>query len=298
MRFLTSAQRKILCQCLVAIAAIAILMAALTPASASLSATMPAEESSAAPGLPLFVENVGQFHPDVRFQAQTDRGLLQITDNAVWLTLWTPSSDSHAALTRSDASPAPEAAFEPSRISAGGRHIRIAWADARAELVASAPVATHVSYFMGTNRSAWLRNVPVWHALKFAAPVPGFDLHIDGRAGQPLLRFVRSAGAVQAGASRPASLTIDGVPALLSAAGDLFLESEGTALHAIANAPQSVDYHFVESTRVTATQRHPQDGARESDLRAGAADLRYATFLGGNDIDQIYDLAVDTAISM
>jgi len=106
-----------------------------------------------------FVENVGQFDPQARFQAQANGATIYFSEDAIWFTLLEPpakdpSRDRHNAM--------PEGLIAEQQESRKGVNLKV-------NLIGSNPhptfesfdrVATSFSYFAGSDPSNWRSDVP------------------------------------------------------------------------------------------------------------------------------------------
>jgi murein DD-endopeptidase MepM/ murein hydrolase activator NlpD len=102
----------------------------------------------------LFIENVGQFDPPVRFYAPASG--LWVTDGGLWLTLSSQEGQGlHLKVTFPGASP--DARLEP-----------------------FTPIEARVNYLKGDQKAA---NVPLWAGVRYVDLYPGYDLELRPVAG-------------------------------------------------------------------------------------------------------------------
>ncbi len=120
-----------------------------------------------ADGSRLFVENVGQFPPEVRFQVRGGTQTLWLTEQAMWL-VYPDDEGRRIALriTYPDANPHP-----------------------RLEPVHRLPVT--FNFYLGDDPAKWRTRVPVWGGVRYVGLYPGFDLEIGGAKGRLMWRLVR-----------------------------------------------------------------------------------------------------------
>ncbi len=227
----------------------------------------------------LFIENVGQFDPRVRFQVRGGGTTLWLTDDALWVTFALPSDRSlstvkGAALRLSfpGANPAPR--LEPF---------------ARQEAV--------VNYYHGDDPAGWQTRVPVWGGVRYRDLYPGVDLEVGGAAGRLAWRFTgRAPASLSAARLRVAGAedvaVADGRLRLSTGAGDfalpLPLVDGGSAPAEKPAITRLGDEEFLIAAPF-ASDRTPA---------AAAPDITYpeeayfGSFLGGSGIDWGYDIAV------
>ncbi|MCC6629749.1 MAG: SBBP repeat-containing protein, partial [Chloroflexi bacterium] len=238
-------------------------------------ATLPAEPTPPASALlraapPLFVENIGQFPPVVRFQARGGGGAWWFADDGIWL----------AVAGAADGAAAPALA----RL-----HLTFAGAAPTAPRPVGVPAA-RVSYLLGSDPAGWHAGAPAWTGVRYDNLYPGLDLVIgDGGAGQVRWWWEARDGADPA----TARLTIAG--------GDVQSVDEG--LLRIATGAGDVALPLPSAATLSAPARLVAGevvgpvgmGSAPTDALQAAAvnDLLYATFLGDTGDDQATGVAVD-----
>ena len=159
------------------------LILAMVPASGL---AQPLRAAAPEAGLPLlFVENAGQFSAagdgeTVRFVVQGEAFTLRLTDQALWFTYLTPPEPATGGAQAGDAASWP------------GLNLRLAFVDAnpRPRLEPFNRLETRVSYFRGSDSTAWQTGVPVWGGVRYIDLYPGFDLELTGENGRLELRWV------------------------------------------------------------------------------------------------------------
>ena len=228
-----------------------------------------------------FVENVGQFDPQVKFRGTGLNGSVDLTVDGLWLLLFNqpvqpsnPLSDPHAG----------------SRLG-NGLNLKLTFdgANPQPRLESFNPLDTHTSFLVG-DPTKWHANVPVWEGVRYVDLYPGINLEFSsGRA-----RLVAQAGAnlslvhlrIGGGEGTP---TIEGNSLLriVTSVGDFTLpllpvvRADGSPVVS-ANAPRLngwvVDYPFAA----------PALSGPSSSIFVPANTfntLAYSTFLGGTRTD-------------
>lgn len=138
----------------------------------------------------MFIENVGQFDKQVRFQVRGGIGTLWLADDGLWVTL----------LERRESggrSPEIEEANNESRMSevqsrTSGVNLKLTFPNANPDsrIEPFNRLDTKVSYFMGNAPEKWRTDVPVWAGVRYVDLYPGVDLELMGKAGHWTWRLV------------------------------------------------------------------------------------------------------------
>jgi hypothetical protein len=107
-----------------------------------------------------FIENVGQFAPDVRFQIWGPDSSVQLLDDGLWVSQF-KSTDQPAGDTQD-------------------RHLRLRFVGANPEaaLIPFHAQSTQISYFLGSDSTDWYTDVPVWAGVRYQNLYPGIDLEV------------------------------------------------------------------------------------------------------------------------
>ncbi len=225
----------------------------------------------------LFVENVGQFDPEARFQVLGSGATLWLAEDALWLTLAAPPEESESLPTQ-------------------GVHLRITFPGSnphpRLEPFDRQDVV--LNYYRGNDPAKWHTQVPVWGGVRYVDLYPDVDLEIGGVDGRLAWRLVpRSAEAARVSSF---ALRVEGAENVGVNGGRLHLETAVGDL-----TLPLVEWDGPASPRVTAlpegafTVEAPfADG--ESLLLApqAAADaLLLGTYVGGSAYDRIDGIATD-----
>ena len=274
----------------------------------------------------IFVENVGQFQPQVRFQVTSGTGTVFLTEAGVWYSLLKPAQSA------SD----PFGGRKPPLESSQGLNVRMGFVGANPRPVVSGfdRLPTEVSYFQGRDQADWRTNVPAWGGVRYEDLYPGLDVEITSDHGFLVQRVVARPGAdpsvVRLRLEGPEKVTVAQglglkgpagyLPADISAAFHRLLGGSGPDLFSAQNLLVSstagqfvlplltVEGRMPEReptiTRVgpgTFEVSSPYVSPRHSDVSlqsSGHYDvygLGYSTFLGGGDYEAGTDIAVDSS---
>ncbi|MEJ2208038.1 MAG: hypothetical protein P8129_03270, partial [Anaerolineae bacterium] len=148
----------------------------------------------------IWIENVGQFPQEVRYQVRSSSGSgLWLAADALWMTLLGPEQDEMALLPE----PLPAAGVAsspPAAAEAGpqqGLSLRFSFegANPNPEIVPFGPLDTQVSYFIGADPAAWRTEVPIWRGVRYRNLYPGIDLELTARGRHYVQRLVLHPGA-------------------------------------------------------------------------------------------------------
>lgn len=241
-----------------------------------------------------FIENVGQFGKAVRFQVSGNDRTIWLAQDAVWVTLLDQSL------------PLSQDSQETGDRDLQGVNVKLSFSGANPapRLEPFNRLDVRVSYLIGNDPVDWYTDVPVWGGVRYVDLYPGVDLEITGGVGCWYWQLVTrdpefdlsdvrlqvdgvsdmtlESQAADAGQRVRLSTDVgEFVMPLLAVAG-----SEGVAVQddrQILNPFISFDAQLAFDQSVQQSVTAPDD----------AADLLYATFLGGSGSDDIEALAVD-----
>jgi len=120
----------------------------------------------------MFVENVGQFDPKARFQVRRGDTTIHLADDALWFTI-----------------------LEQEGGEGGVRHganlkLSFPGANPRPRLEPFDRLETRISYFVGSEPTAWRTGIPAWGGVRYVDLYPGVDLEMTSENGQWAWRLV------------------------------------------------------------------------------------------------------------
>lgn len=242
----------------------------------------------------MFIENVGQFSEDARFQVRGGLGSnMWLAEDAIWLTILEPTDPDNARLPFDPERSSLHAVSEPRR----GANIKLSFVGAAPNPILEPfdPVDTGVSYFLGSDPDGWRPDVPVWGGVRYVNLYPGVDLELTARKGR-LVQRVMADGAVDLDAI---SLQIEGAEGIVldgpglrlsTSVGELFwlLPTVDTAVVRESIVAGSEPSTFVVSFPLR------RSALTESLPRSQDADaLVFSSLLGGSLTDYGYAIALD-----
>ena len=136
----------------------------------------------------IFVENVGQFDQQARFQVQSGNTTVYFSDDAIWLNLL-ESAQPIPPSKQVGAAPKPsKSLMGTTPQKAVNLKMDIPGSNAHPEIAPIGKIATHYSFFGGQDHSR--ADVPVYQGIRYIGVYPGMDLEITGTDGQLSWQFI------------------------------------------------------------------------------------------------------------
>ena len=227
--------------------------------------------------LPLaFVPNEGQTDPRVRYAACVGGASFWFTSTEVVLALPTARQGMALRLRFAGATPTP---LIEGRQAGTGR----------------------VSYFHGKDPAKWQRGLPTYHELVYRELWPGIDMAVHGAEGRLKYEFVVRPGA----AVDRIRLQYEGAERLaLDGAGNLQVRTTAGTL----TDERPTSFQLIDGRRMPVESRYRLGKRSSYGFAVGAYDRRYpvvidpgvaySTFLGGDETEGGYGIAVDSARSV
>ena len=142
----------------------------------------------------MFVENTGQFDPQVRFEVRGQQGTVHLTGDGLWYTLLEPE---RAAYGDGEESKTLDEVFDNEHQVRRGVNLKVSFVGANpaAEIIGFERLETTVSYFTGNDPEKSHTNVPVWAGVRYTDLYPGIDLEVTSKNGRLVERIVARSGA-------------------------------------------------------------------------------------------------------
>jgi hypothetical protein len=268
------------------------LVVAATLASGSLLVAARPRPAASVPAAPqtslMFIENVGQFANDVRFQAYGAAGTLFATHDSLWFTVFSQPPQ------RTDDTAAPQPA------PGAAVRVRFAGANPAVQIEPFGAQDSHISYFLGDRASDWHADVPVWGGIRYKNLYPDMDLELSSVNGRLTERMIMRPGADP----RAVRMEIDGADVALAGdvlrlrtgVGDYMLPllqpvaADGAPMPAVYAAPA------VQGSAVVAPfSMASQTNSRMLAVPQGAQDLIYGAIFGGSGYERGSAIATDAS---
>ena len=141
-------------------------------------------------GMP-FVENVGQFASQVRFQIRRRDQVVWLTTDAIWISFLEQPSINETVQSESMASHL-AAAPQPVQDKPIGVNLKLSFVGANPtpQLEPLGRLDTRISYFSGSDPKQWQPDTPVWSGVRYRDLYPGIDLEITSQNGSIVQRLV------------------------------------------------------------------------------------------------------------
>ncbi|MEW6649644.1 MAG: hypothetical protein AB1453_05580, partial [Chloroflexota bacterium] len=140
----------------------------------------------------MFVENVGQFDQNVRFQVRGDHSVIWLTQDGIWLMLVDGDNQLISDSLKSEFLEADTSIGFEKNHSKQGVNIKFSFVNANSQprIEPIDRITTHISYFFGQDGTDWHSDVPVWSGVRYVDIYPGVDLEISSVNNQWDWRFV------------------------------------------------------------------------------------------------------------
>ncbi|MBN1484243.1 MAG: SBBP repeat-containing protein [Chloroflexia bacterium] len=228
-------------------------------------------------GVPLlFIENVGQFAPQTRFQIRQGNTTIHIAENEIWFTLVDQRGEDFLS----------------------GVHLRLTFpgANAHPTLVPFDRQETHVSFFSGSDPASWRQDVPVWGGVRYLDLYPGIDLEISGRGGRWTWRLLCQGRDVSL--LQDIRLQVAGAERVSLGAGELRLSTASgpfrLPLLQLSCAAEGLPRYYpsIEGAVVRSPFAIQRPGRVPQPLD-NPDEMLYGTYLGGSEQDWGHDVAID-----
>src|SRR6266498_2686848 len=138
----------------------------------------------------VFIENIGQFDGQVRFQTQIEKATVHFMDDSIWLTLL----EAIEPIPPSDSSPfePPKQQELPAMQARKGVHVKmdVTGSNPHPEIVPFGAIETHYSYFIGASSDDFRTDVPAWQGIRYVDLFPGMDMEIKSAGDHIAWEFI------------------------------------------------------------------------------------------------------------
>lgn len=260
-------------------------------------------------GTPLmFIENVGQFDDQVRFQVLGGNGTIWLTEDAIWMTLLKTFNDGINGQTISEPNTNDRYLENNSNHAdkpRSGVNLKLSFNNNtpfRLEPINRLDIP--INYYLGNNIEIWSEKTPVWGGVRCVDLYPGVDLEITGDDGQWNWQLVGEYGNqnIQIQIGGATDLELDArLMSIKTNVGELYLpligldnrlvkfNSEFNLAPVVNTESEKIIISF--PFNINQSQSFP-DPKKRSAL-GNISSLLFSTYVGGSDIEGGTELALD-----
>ncbi|MEA3342222.1 MAG: SBBP repeat-containing protein, partial [Chloroflexota bacterium] len=246
----------------------------------------------------LFVENVGQFDERARFQVRGGAGTMWLAEDALWISITehvepskrpTAQTCQHADLQLAD--------LQPANLQVVNLKLSLVGANPHPRIEPFDRQINVIHYYRGNDPSQWHTDVPVWGGVRYRDVYPGVDLEVTGESGRWVWRLVVHDSQFDISNVRllvEGSETVaaqDGYLHLTTEVGDFtlpLLSVEGSAPAGRPAAARTANETFEIAAPFSAVTPNSVASPQVS----YPEEAYFGSYLGGNDWDWAYDVAV------
>jgi len=246
----------------------------------------------------MFIENTGQFDPQLRFQTRGQEGTVHLAEDGIWYTFLAPEQARRSgSRLRETFGQAIGEEDQPRQ----GVNVKVSFegADPHPQISGIDRLDTSVSYLTGNKQEGWYTDVPVWAGVRYADLYPGIDLEITSEDGRLAQRILAAPGAdlsaVRLRVEGADRVTVEDQRLRLTTDLAEFTLPLLTAEGAVPDGRPSIVNLGHEVSEVTSPFASVPPLADASRLADDPSDLIYSTFLGGERSEQGYRVAVDSS---
>jgi hypothetical protein len=240
----------------------------------------------------MFIENVGQFAAGARYQVRGGNSTIWLAEDALWVSmLQAPDTSQTPAFSAGEEQKMSETPRQ-------GANIKLSFegANLHPTLEPINRLETSVNYFIGNDPDQWKSDVPAWGGVRYKDLYPGIDLEVSSKDGQVVQRVVASEGADLSAVK----LRVEGMDGIALEGGQLLLTTTVgkytlPLLLVSGNGASSQPDPMISGNQVMSPFTNSIETPEITNIRSGAADLIYSTFLSGtiNAYDDSSSIAVD-----
>jgi hypothetical protein len=270
-----------------------------------------------------FIENVGQFAEEARFQVRGSSRTIWISDDSIWFVVWGEGETRRGGAEEQGSRGAEEISpLHPSTLAPllrrgrGGAPLRSLIEGEESQSLATAiklsfpdsnpnsklepfkRLETVISFFKGKDPSNWHTNVPAWGGVRYKELYPGVDLVLEGEDGRIKMRWEAGPDAEL----EKLRLRVEGARGVSIEGGNLVLVTDvgefSLRLPVLEGADGSSEVRELtcEVGEIAYEVSSPwAEGGEATAFQAtdDPSDLLYGTFIGGSYYDWGRDIAVD-----
>ena len=275
-----------------------------TPTASTPSADLRGRVRASLSALPLgFEANQGETDPQVKYMARGDGYTLFLTQNEAVFAVdsFSPADGSASSINLNSTNGSSlHARHHQSHAEekSAAIHMQFLGANSHPLVVAANALPGTINYYFGNDPSKWQQGVQQYSAVTYREVYPGVNLLFHGKQRQAEFDFIVSPGAspspIEVGFTGTSKIATDasGNVVLSSAAGDVLLHKP-VAYQEKNGQREPVEVGFqTKGNNQVAFSLGAYDHSRELVIDPTLT-LTYATYLGGQNEDEIFGIAID-----
>jgi len=247
----------------------------------------------------MFIENVGQWEDNVRFQVWDGlAGAMWLVEDALWISVMEPiAKGQKSEMNNLWSHELPDGMSD--EVTSKGVNIKFSFPGANPHPVIETfdNLDSTISYFTGNDPDRWRQAVPVWGEVRYRDLWPGVDLEFGHQDGRLVQRFVAHEGADMSAVH----LQVEGAEGIGIDNGWLHLTMIGrdwALLAPRADFTYPVQLVAPDGSVTKVAVQHTVGGIEPQNVTRPADnwdELVYSTFLGGSNSDGSSGIIVDSS---
>jgi len=239
----------------------------------------------------VFIENLGQFDPDIQFQASSGQTTIFLTKEAVWIST---IESFHQSGSKFEYVPF-QSNTERRTSRQANLKLSFVGANQSPQVEPFSERETNISFFSGKDSSNWRTSVPAWEGVRYRDLYPGIDLELTTQNGQLSLRLegqdISSLQNIQMKVDGADNLVVDGNRLQASTQlGDI-------SLPLLSLADTLVDFHpsitSISGAYYISTPFVSNYQSITNNTAISTTTLLTSTYLGNSGDDQAYAITLD-----
>ncbi|MFZ2095373.1 MAG: SBBP repeat-containing protein, partial [Anaerolineales bacterium] len=238
------------------------------------------DESTRMPSL-MFIENVGQFDSQARFQVRGAGGLSYLTPDAIWMTYLEPLPDE----LRNERFSSDSQTLSSPR---NGVNLRLSFVGANnnPQMIGFKSLNTNFSYYIGNDPVRWHTNVPVWGGVRYVDIYPGVDIEISSEGSQWRWEII----AADESSLEQVVLQVEGADELVNegdyiVASTAFTDISIPYLKVVNISKPEWALPVLNGNRINLPYANTEERMTTNQNRGEVTGLMYSMIVGGTDID-------------
>lgn len=239
----------------------------------------------------MFIENVGQFDKNARFQVRGGNNTIWLSEDCMWITVLEAQDITNSEDLISILDP-----LHVKNTSIKGANIKLSFdgANPHPTLEPFNRLETSVNYFIGNDPGQWHTDTPVWGGVRYKNLYPGIDLEFSSKNGQLVQQLILNNEA----SLDEVALQIDGAEYFKINNGNLTITTSTNQfsiplIEVVGNGGASVVIPTIVNNQIISPFKSISTELGKEITNAGVSDLVFSSFLGGKDSDIGVDIAIN-----